>query len=104
MKNKTLWTDTEGKPIQAHGGMILQHKGIYYWYGENKDTETVNRHVDFIGISCYSSEDLENWRNEGIVLSPVVNNPAHMLYTKNICERPRVLYNCLLYTSPSPRD
>lgn len=93
MKNKTLWTDTEGKPIQAHGGMILQHKGIYYWYGENKDTETVNRHVDFIGISCYSSEDLENWRNEGIVLSPVVNNPAHMLYTKNICERPRVLYN-----------
>ena len=48
MKNKTLWTDTEGKPIQAHGGMILQHKGIYYWYGENKDTETVNRHVDLL--------------------------------------------------------
>ena len=69
MKNKTLWTDTDGKPIQAHGGMILQHECTYYWYGENKDTATVNRHVDFIGISCYSSKDLENWKNEGIVLS-----------------------------------
>ena len=62
MKNKTLWTDTDGKPIQAHGGMILQHECTYYWYGENKDTATVNRHVDFIGISCYSSKDLETGR------------------------------------------
>ena len=31
MKNKTLWTDTNGSAIQAHGGMILQHEGMYYW-------------------------------------------------------------------------
>ena len=73
MKNKTLWTDTEGKPIQAHGGMILQHKGIYYWYGENKDTETVNRHVDFIGISCYSSEELLQYY-DGVSVATWVKN------------------------------
>ncbi|MCR0349850.1 hypothetical protein MKA46_16870 [[Clostridium] innocuum] len=90
MKNKTLWTDTNGSAIQAHGGMILQHEGMYYWYGENKDTETINRHVDFIGISCYSSSDLEHWDNEGIVLAPMSQDPGHMLHTTKICERPRV--------------
>ena len=60
MKNKTLWTDTNGSAIQAHGGMILQHEGMYYWYGENKDTETINRQVDFMGTSCSSSSDLEH--------------------------------------------
>ena len=63
MKNKTLWTDTEGKPIQAHGGMILQHKGIYYWYGENKDTETVNRHVDFM---VFPVTPLKTWKTGGM--------------------------------------
>lgn len=70
--------------------MILQHEGMYYWYGENKDTETINRHVDFIGISCYSSSDLEHWDNEGIVLAPMSQDPGHMLHTTKICERPRV--------------
>lgn len=27
--------------IQAHGGSILYHQGIYYWYGEFKDGPTV---------------------------------------------------------------
>ena len=22
--------------LQAHGGGVLYHKGVYYWYGENK--------------------------------------------------------------------
>lgn len=108
MKNKTLWTDTSGQPIQAHGGMILYHEGTYYWYGENKDTDTINRHVDFIGISCYSSLDLENWKNEGIVLSPI-DEPQHILHTANICERPRVLYNArtkqfVMYTHADTAD
>ncbi len=109
MKNKTLWTDTNGSAIQAHGGMILQHEGMYYWYGENKDTETIDRHVDFIGISCYSSSDLEHWDNEGIVLAPMSQNPGHMLHTTKICERPRVLYNkhtkqFIMYTHADTSD
>ena len=55
MKNGTLWLDTDGRGIQAHGGSILQHNGIFYWYGENKDTDTHNRSVDFVGFSCYKS-------------------------------------------------
>lgn len=92
MKNRTVWKDTNGQPIQAHGGMILSHENRYYWYGENKDTVTINRHVDFIGISCYSSDDLMNWKNEGIVLSPH-DDPNHMLHRSKIVERPKVLYN-----------
>ena len=34
------WTDTAGKPINAHGGGMLFHDGTYYWYGENKEGRT----------------------------------------------------------------
>ena len=29
-----VWNDTDGNPINAHGGGILYHEGTYYWYGE----------------------------------------------------------------------
>lgn len=41
-----IWLDTEGNPIQAHGGGIL-YDGIsrtYYWYGEYKDGPTYHAH------------------------------------------------------------
>ncbi|MEI7534032.1 MAG: glycosyl hydrolase family 43, partial [Verrucomicrobiae bacterium] len=31
-----IWRDTSGHPINAHGGGILYHEGVYYWYGELK--------------------------------------------------------------------
>ena len=68
MKNGTLWKDVNGNPIQAHGGCIIQHGGTYYWYGEHKGVE--NRpgayEVDVVGVSCYSSRDLVNWKYEGL--------------------------------------
>ena len=62
-KNGSTWYDTNGELIQAHGGMILEHEGMYYWYGENKNGATSiapsgDIRVDFIGISCYSSPEL----------------------------------------------
>ena len=30
-----VWKDTDGNPINAHGGGLLYHDGTYYWYGEN---------------------------------------------------------------------
>jgi hypothetical protein len=42
MKNGTCWLDDAGEPIQAHGGCIMHHEVLYYWYGENKATETKN--------------------------------------------------------------
>jgi hypothetical protein len=41
-----VWTDTDGKPIQAHGGGVLSDKNTktYFWYGENKDGKTYKAH------------------------------------------------------------
>ena len=39
-QNGTIWSDTQGNLIQAHGGMILKFKDRYYWYGENKNGPT----------------------------------------------------------------
>ncbi|CAA6667417.1 unnamed protein product [Spirodela intermedia] len=77
------WLDTEGNPIQAHGGGLLyvESTGTYYWYGENKDGPTYQAHrkasarVDIIGVNCYSSKDLWTWTNEGIVLSGKKQTP-----------------------------
>lgn len=90
------WCDTEGSLIQAHGGGILFHAGVYYWYGENKAGETKDgplRRVDVIGISCYSSVDLVKWTNHGLALRVVPQDPAHDLHPKRVVERPKVLYN-----------
>ena len=32
-----VWLDTNGAPIQAHGGSVLFINGTYYWYGEKKE-------------------------------------------------------------------
>jgi len=36
-----IWYDTDGHPINAHGGGILDDKGTYYWFGEIKKGKTV---------------------------------------------------------------
>ena len=96
-KNGTMWLDTDGNPIQAHGGMIEKFDGIYYWYGENKAGETVLKEnglhrVDFIGFSCYSSADCISWKNEGLVLK-ASDQPGSPLHKRRVGERPKVLYN-----------
>lgn len=48
-----LWLDKEGTHINAHGGGILYHKGLYYWYGEHKNEQS----VALDGVSCYSSKN-----------------------------------------------
>jgi hypothetical protein len=97
-----VWLDTDGNPINAHGGGILYHKGIYYWYGEIKKGKTYapesnkawgGTRVDVEGISCYSSTDLYNWKYEGSVLSAVKNDPLHDLHPSKVVERPKVILN-----------
>jgi beta-galactosidase len=93
-----IWLDTAGKPINAHGGGLLFHNGVYYWYGEIKEGRTYtperkkpdNTRVDVVGVSCYSSKDLLNWKYEGNVL------PAKRgtdLDPSRVLERPKVIYN-----------
>ncbi len=99
MKNGTIWKDVDGNDIQAHGGCILQHEGVYYWYGEHKGAENCfengeNRlRVDVIGISCYSSTDLVNWKYEGLIFESNKTDPESLIHYTQVMERPKVIYN-----------
>jgi beta-xylosidase len=85
------WNDTDGVHINAHGGGIVFNKGIYYWYGEYKTSGKAGNTTLF-GVSCYSSKDLYNWKNEGIVLK-VDENPNSEITKGCIIERPKVVFN-----------
>lgn len=95
MKNGEIWQDIDGNDIQAHGGCIIEHKGIYYWYGENKGADNCpgTTRVDVIGISCYSSADLVNWKYEGLALAAEKDNVESPLHPSKVLERPKVIYN-----------
>eukprot|EP00884_Botryococcus_braunii_P022465 jgi/Botrbrau1/8902/Bobra.0148s0018.2 len=99
---QSTWVDetAQASPsLQAHGGGVLFHEGVFYWYGENKSGPTYTPfglggynppRVDIIGVSCYSSTDLSSWRSEGLVLKAGVHED---LNPRNVLERPKVLYN-----------
>lgn len=93
--NGTVWKDTDGNVLHAHGGHILEHEGIYYWYGENR--------LEDLYVSCYSSTDLVNWKLENHVLTK--HSPVQEIRVRtdlslrsetggkvNI-ERPKVVYD-----------
>lgn len=99
-----IFYDTDGDPINAHGGGFLHYNNTYYWYGEIKQGKTYlpkanvdwgGTRVDFVGISCYASIDLLNWRkcNTYNVLPAVNHDPSHDLHWSKVGERPKVVYN-----------
>src|SRR5690606_10754191 len=59
INNTETYLDTEGNPIQAHGGGFLKVGDIYYWVGEDKSNNSAVGNP----IHLYSSTDLENWTN-----------------------------------------
>lgn len=96
-----VWYDTDGNVINAHGGGIMYHEGTYYWYGEYKGDRTYRLEwvkswecwrADAGGVSCYSSQNLTDWKFEGIVL-PVSQDTASDLHPSQVIERPKVIYN-----------
>lgn len=92
-KPGVLWLDNNGKHINAHGGGVLFHKGKYYWYGEHKLEGKSEAQMADAGIHCYSSKDLYNWKDEGLVLSVNFDDPKSELAYGCILERPKVIYN-----------
>ena len=97
-----VWTDTDGIPINAHGGGILLHEGVYYWYGEYKGDSTYWNpmvphwecyRTEAGGVSCYSSRNLVEWKFEGVVLPAEQNDSTSDLHYSNVLERPKVIYN-----------
>ena len=95
IKNGTVWNDTDGNPIHAHGGHILKVADTWYWYGENR--------LDNLYVSCYASKDLVHWTFRNHVLrtdSPTEQTRirADLKLTREDggkvnLERPKVLYN-----------
>lgn len=81
----SVWNDTNGSHINAHGCCVLFHEGTYYWFGEDRTGYNSN------GISCYTSTDLYNWKRVGLVFKVHQANDPET--GKCILERPKVIYN-----------
>lgn len=87
-----VWLDTEGKRIQAHGGSMFYENGTFYWYGENKE-KTNGGKIWHWGVKCYSSKDLYNWKDEGLIIEPNLKDKNSPLHPHRYLDRPHILYN-----------
>jgi hypothetical protein len=80
-----VWLDTNDQPIQAHGGGVLPHNSVFYWYGEDRTPGGDG------AVACYSSTNLYRWKREGVALAkadlPSVDG------RRTFVERPKVIYN-----------
>ncbi len=85
------WPDNTGTHINAHGGGVLFHDGVYYWFGEHK-IEGEKGNLAQVGVHCYSSKNLYDWKDEGIALK-VSDDPKSEIKAGCILERPKVLFN-----------
>lgn len=86
-----LWPDNKGVHVNAHGGGILFYRGKYYWFGEHKIAGEKGNKA-YVGVHCYSSVDLYNWKDEGIALQ-VEKDPLSKIAAGSVIERPKVIYN-----------
>lgn len=86
---KGEWKDEKGEFINAHGGGVLYHEGRFYWFGEHRPARGFTTEV---GVTCYSSSDLMNWKYESVALS-VSEDPTSDIVRGCIMERPKVIYN-----------
>jgi hypothetical protein len=81
----TVWTDTTGSVIQAHGEGITKVGNTYYWLGEDKTNGS-----PFQNVKCYSSTDLKSWR---FVANVLTRQSSGDLGPNRIVERPHVIFN-----------
>jgi hypothetical protein len=86
-----IWPDNNGIHINAHGGGVLFHDGVYYWFGEHKIKGEAGN-AAHVGVHVYSSTDLYNWKDEGIALK-VSDDPQSPIVRGCILERPKVIFN-----------
>ncbi len=91
------WRDDHGDLINAHDGGMIVVNGIYYWYGLalrpfGQDKGENNGAATATGITLYSSQNLNQWKYEGIILS-TSNDTANPLRSPMRLERPKMVYN-----------
>lgn len=85
-KPDSIWYDTKGDTLNAHGGNVLYDHGAYYWFGEKRGKGASQ------GVTVYSSKDLYAWKYEGLALAPV-DSAGCDIETGCLMERPKVIYN-----------
>lgn len=93
----SVWTDTSGAVIQAHGGGMIKVGSTYYWIGEDRANVTAIPAwtsgvytPPFRNIKCYSSTDLVSWTFVGNLLTLQSTGD---LGPDRVVERPKVIYN-----------
>ena len=91
------WVDTGGKLINAHDGGILFAEGKYHWYGMALQplpviSKTNGGQKTLVGVVMYSSTNLYDWTDEGVILE-CSTNPASPLCGPMRFERPKIIYN-----------
>ncbi len=82
--NGIPWFDDQGNIVNAHGACIIEEGGRYYMFGEWKSDES----NAFPGFSCYSSDNLVNWKFENVVLGV---QPEGILGPNRVGERVKVM-------------
>lgn len=87
-----IWKDNNGIHINAHGGGIIKHNNKFYWFGEFKIEGRIGNSAQ-VGVQCYSSTDLYNWKDEDTALKVVTDKPGHDIEKGCVLERPKVIYN-----------
>lgn len=87
------WYDTNGKRIQAHGAQLFYENDTYYWIGENKEHTTGEDEVWTWGVRLYSSKDLYNWQDEGLIVPACPEDEKSIFHPFRHLDRPHLLYN-----------
>ena len=81
----SVWNDSQGNVIQAHGEGIIKVDAKYYWLGEDKTNGSA-----FQNVKCYASSDLVNWT---FVSNVLTRQASGDLGPNRVIERPHVIYN-----------
>ncbi len=91
------WHDTDGNIINASDGGIIFAEGKYHWYGQalrplSSNWKGRGGQSTTTGVVMYESEDLLNWKYEGVILA-CTDDPDSQLRAPMRFERPKIVYN-----------
>ena len=91
------WTDTDGNIINASDGGVICVDGVYHWYGMRLRPRSFagkgeGGQVTDTGVVMYASDDLVNWKYEGVILA-CSKEEKGLLRAPMRFERPKIIYN-----------
>ena len=98
IKNDSFWNTADGQPIYSQGGGIFRFKDPatgrlrYYWYGVRyaeasryrEDPSVTQPKSTFEAVTCYSSDNLADWKFEANVLDQTALNKGRPTWTARL--------------------